>query len=127
MPLLATIECPFVQRAAKRAPPSIRYHSEFDVVADGMLVLDDTHLSIYEYREYKQSGTGATARLVIPYAAADRIQGRKIISEYKTYQAGRLRFFGIFEQARGYERITLKLHPDAFKKAADLLTSHLGD
>jgi hypothetical protein len=98
-----------------------------DVVADSVLAIDDEKLTVYEYQDYKECGTGASSKLVISFAAVNKVEGNRVVSQHKRFEAGRIRLLGtLFDNGRGHELVTLKLHPQDYNTMKGLLTRHLG-
>jgi hypothetical protein len=122
-PSILILECPFIQRAG-RNETNDDFVGDFEVVADGMLVVDEEKLTIFEYADYKKCGMGAQSKLVIYHAAIEKIEGKRIRSEHRNFDAGRIRMYGTFDEARGEERITLKQHPEEYLKLKAALVFH---
>jgi hypothetical protein len=122
---ITVVDCPIVKRAPRDA--NNKYTSAaFDVVADGLVRLDDERLTVYKRQDYRRNGIRAESMLIVSYADVDNVVGKLIVSEMRTYRAGRLQFWGTFEEPRGYERITLKLHPDNYSIVKSHLKTYIG-
>ena len=119
------IECPVVQRSSMNQATKT-FVSNFDVVVAGVVVANESSLTIYEATEYKEAGTFASSKLVIPFSSVLKVKGKRIVSTHGNYEAGRIQIFGQFDAKRGFERITMKLHPDKFCILKVELTKYIG-
>jgi hypothetical protein len=122
---LSIVECATVKRASVKFANN-QIVTDTDVVADGVLAIDDEKLTVYEYQEYKERRTGASNKLVIYFAAVNNVERNRVVSQHRRFEAGRIRRLGTFDAGRGYELITLKLHPQDYNTMKRLLTRHLG-
>jgi hypothetical protein len=108
---------------ASRRPDTQTYMDDgCQVCGDAILFLDikNKTLAVHERKE------PATHLLLLDLRVVEDIECRMILSGNQTYEAGRVRLAGTFDERRGEERFTIKLPYKDYKRLADGIETMLG-
>lgn len=102
-------------------------HNEgFFFVDHGVLVVDSFRLTIKVYEKSEWEAKGSNARCYVTVDLTDgrtSINFRIIRSRHRTFESGRVRVNGFFDQQRGEENLTFKLSMSEYQRLRTFFSS----
>lgn len=120
---MSSFQIPHVLRS-RRDETGIFPNAGFDIVYCGIVVVNRTHMRVYEWEEWEASMSTATPVLVVPYASVSDVDCDVFRSAGGNYRGGQVRIVGIFDE-HGEQLVTMQMSLKLYHQFVRALQLHM--